>query len=243
MNENDMKNANIKKGYTTGDILTAEDKSNYRNFAQKIHKIGNKELFMLNADVADNLTSDEKDIVAYEIRLRESDVLAKQHIDSMNDYTVEKTHKDVSIDPTQVSSKYVYEERHRTQEMNDDLLEKSKNIINNTYIPLTQDDMKTAKSKGINMAWKKYLIMDDNGDEIRVNAEEIQERFRRKYLKTLSENTGIDYTRLDKNFDSRNDDIEYAVDGNAESISSKKTQSFGTDTEAGYIDPSDYEDD
>ena len=129
MRSDEIKELAQKQGSASnGNLLTDEEKSTYSGFAHKVHELGNKELFMLNAGIADNLTTEEQDIVSFEIKLREKDALDKRNINSMTDYTVDKTVKPVAYETDPVSKKYMYEEKRRMSDMTEDLLDKSKKI-------------------------------------------------------------------------------------------------------------------
>ena len=68
---------------------------------------------------------------------------------------------------------------------------------------------------GINVACNKYIVVDENGDEVLVNNRNIQEMFRKRYIKAMSDVTGFDFTKynLDGNMDEPNLDYTAIVDG------------------------------
>jgi len=216
MNITNMINGGNKTVPIIGDILTPEDKSSLRNFAQKIHKMDTVEVARLHNGMADKLTSEQKDIVAYEIKLREYYILKSKGIDPKKDFSVENIHNGsaaFATDGSQIKVNQIdYDrtdprciqsaayEQTLLSEMSDEILERSKKIIENAYIPVKTSELHEKNGGGVNAMFKKYVAIDDNGNKVKVNNEMIQEKFRKNYLKTLSDITGIDYTVMDEDF-------------------------------------------
>ena len=61
-------------------ILSDEEKAKYSTFAQRVHNLNHKDLFKLNMGIADELTSEQKDIVAYEIKIKTVGIATKPAI-------------------------------------------------------------------------------------------------------------------------------------------------------------------
>ena len=57
--------------YASTSTLSESEKEFYRSFAQKVHNMKGEDLIKLNTGAYDELTSEQMDIVAWEIRLRE----------------------------------------------------------------------------------------------------------------------------------------------------------------------------
>ena len=224
-------------------ILTNEDKSNLRNFAQKIHSMDINDVGKLHNGYADALTTEQKDIVAYELKLREYEIFKKRGIDPKVDFKPENIRKQINYASDQVSQKYAREEQTFNSEMTDELLEKSKEIIENTYIPVDATRFHNKDGGGINAMYNKIVAIDDNGNKVKVNNRSIQEKFRKNYLKTLSDVTGIDYTHIDDDF--YNDFEPINNNGYAGSIDQNENDtSFNSKpNRVDQIDMSDYEDD
>lgn len=217
-------------------ILTDEEKASYRAFAHRIRDIDNTSLFRLNNGMADELTSEEKDIVAWEIKIRELENLKKRNIDPAEAFSIENAHKDVGYDQeTPGLEKLQLMERERITEMSDELLEKSKAIIENTPVEVRAEDLHTI-GKGVNISCNKYTVIDDDGNRITVNNREIQEHYRKMYIKRMSEVTGIDYTKYDLSDD---DDIAFTNDD----INVNNINNSNNDYSIPPINIDDYEDD
>ena len=131
-------------------------------------------------------------------------------------------------------------ERVNLSDMTDELLERSKNIIENTYIPVETKKLHNKDGGGVNMMLKKYVAIDDNGNKVKVNNEMVQERFRKNYLKTLSDITGIDYTIIDEDFYNNFEPEDMIVPGGTQ-INNKVV--FDKPNRFDQIDIDDYEDD
>lgn len=237
-------NSNYSQKFGMINILTPEEKQSYRKFADKIHNnTDNADLFKLYTGTsADNLTSEQMDIVALEIKIRELEALKRNNIDPAETFKVEKYHNDPGYDPECPDLvKRRQDERYYTDQMSDELLEQSKQIIENTPVRINAKDLHKTMGGGVNMMAKKYIVEDNNGNEITVNNANIQEHFRKMYIKRLSEVTGIDYTQYDL---SKNDDnIDY-YDPNKASFEVHKNNNDGYNTSPhDAINLDDYEDD
>lgn len=213
MDENKVKQTFQSLNVAVGDLLTKEEKSNLRTFAQKVHTMDINDVGKLHNGFADALTSEQKDIVAYEIKLREYDLFKKHGIDPKVAFSPENVGKNVidlngnlrntkNVDYTNDRSMqgFIAKERTFNNEMSDELLERSKQILENTYIPIDATKLHEKNGGGINAMYNKIVAIDDNGNQIKINNRGIQEKFRKNYLKQLSDVTGIDYTRVDDDF-------------------------------------------
>lgn len=237
-------NNNYASKFGMTNILSDSEKASYREFAQKIHNIDNGSLFKLNTGMADELTSEQKDIVAWEIKIREIETLKRQNIDPNKEFNFQNCHHEVQYDPEAPDlQKRQLEERTAISEMSDELLERSKQIIENTPVRVKSSDLHKTMGGGVNMLAKKYIVEDNNGNEILVNNAQIQEHFRKMYMKRMSEITGIDYTQYDNTSET---DIDYFDPNTAEMKPSNSIPSNGSDLRD-YINENinydDYEDD
>lgn len=200
-----MLEENVKDTYKSinakiGDILKPEDKKDLKTFAQKIHSMDANDVGRLHNGTADKLTSEQKDIVAYEVKLREYELYKKLGIDPKVAFLPENLRKKRELSEDKISEKYILDERALESDMSEDLLERSKNIIENAYIPVDASKFHSMDGGGINALYNKVVAIDDNGNKVKVNNRAIQEKFRKNYLKALSDVTGIDYTRIDDEF-------------------------------------------
>ena len=140
MNENDKNNYAQKFGMVN--ILTPEEKSSYRSFAQKVHNMKSEDVFKLSTGMADELTTEQQDIVALEIKIRELEMFKKRNINPQETFKIENYHQDVGYDPEAPNLQaLLLNERTKISEMSDELLEKSRNIIENTAVKIKQDDL------------------------------------------------------------------------------------------------------
>lgn len=200
-------------------ILSDEEKAKYSTFAQRVHNLNHKDLFKLNMGIADELTSEQKDIVAYEIKIREIEALKAKGIDPKKAFSIEENQrlfqeraendyfangKDDAITQMEmqgtVMQNYRLNERQRIGEMTDELLEQSKKISDEHPKVIKRNKLHDKNGGGINVTTKKFIYEDDNGEQILVDNERLQKHFRKMYIKKLSEVTGIDYTKYDEEF-------------------------------------------
>jgi hypothetical protein len=203
--------------------------------------MNNSDVFKLSAGMADELTSEQQDIVAWEIKIRELETFKKRNINPTKTFNTENYHQDVGYDPEAPNLKELQlNERTKISEMSDELLEKSKRIIENTAVRIKKDDLHKTMGGGVNMLAKKYIVEDNNGHEILVNNEHIQEHFRKMYMKRMSEVTGIDYTQYDESPSDPN--IDYYNPNAAEFNNTNNTDSYNTEA-ASKICMDEYEDD
>ncbi len=198
-------------------ILSDEDKQKYSTFAHKIRNLNHSDLFKLNMGIADELTTEEKDIVAFEIKIREIEALKKKGIDPKKAFSVESNQKhwqdlaekdyfengnDDTIQKLEmngtVMQNYRLNERQRISEMTDSLLNESKKIADEHPKVIKKSMLHEKNGGGINVTTKKFIYEDDNGEQILINNEHLQKHFRKMYIKRLSEVTGIDYTQYDE---------------------------------------------
>ena len=192
----------------TINILTPEEKSSYRAFAHRIKELDHASLFKLNNDNADELTGEMKDLVAWEIRIREIEALKKQGIDVHEVNSYKHANEDVVYGDGGYMGGIIQEgilaERKNMDGMTDDLLKRSMDIIEDHPVRIKEGDNSIFKKNGggINYMARKILIECKNGDEIIINHKDLQEHFRKEYIRKMSEVTGIDYTKYDLHRDS-----------------------------------------
>lgn len=224
--------------YGLTQLLTSEEKKSYRLFGQRVHTMNDQDLMKLNSNLADALTSEMKDIVAFEIRLREVELLKKLNIDPNKAFTVENNHPDPGyaedLNGRELQSLQSLE-RERMAGMDEELLNRSKEIIDNTFLPVDQEKLNKKNGGGINAMWQHYLIEDDGGKIVKVNNGKIQEMFRKRYIQRLSDATGIDYTSLDASPDIDEPDNGYSMGPEAKITTQRESLR--------KIDFDDYEDD
>lgn len=254
-------------------ILSDEEKAKYSTFAQRVHNLNHKDLFKLNMGIADELTSEQKDIVAYEIKIREIEALKAKGIDPKKAFSIEENQrlfqeraendyfangKDDAITQMEmqgtVMQNYRLNERQRIGEMTDELLEQSKKISDEHPKVIKRNKLHDKNGGGINVTTKKFIYEDDNGEQILVDNERLQKHFRKMYIKKLSEVTGIDYTKYDEEFgldlSTDSEDLASKLDGDSNNGWGKST---GNDSNYGstpsysdmeiQIDENNYEDD
>ena len=92
-----QENSNINK-FGMVNLLTPEEKASYKAFAQKIHKMDGKDLMKLNSNMADELTSEQQDIVGWEMKIRELEVFKRNNINPKEKFNFENTIVDVGYD-------------------------------------------------------------------------------------------------------------------------------------------------
>ena len=241
MDESNIRKDMASNGMIVKDLLTPEEKKSIKTFAQKIHTMDVSDVARLHNGTADILTPDQKDIVAYEIKLREYKILKDRGINPKVDFAPERLRREVELDHEDPKSQqWAQMERVNLSDMTDELLERSKNIIENTYIPVETKKLHNKDGGGVNMMLKKYVAIDDNGNKVKVNNEMVQERFRKNYLKTLSDITGIDYTIIDEDFYNNFEPEDMIVPGGTQ-INNKVV--FDKPNRVDQIDIDDYEDD
>lgn len=240
MEENKVNEAFKDKKASVGDILTPEDKSTLRNFAQKVHRMDINDVGRLHNGYADALNSEQKDIVAFELKMREYQMYKDHGIDPKVAFSPENIRKVPEYTNDKTSIGFIMKEREFNSEMSDELLERSKQIIENTYIPIDATKLHEKDGGGINAMYNKIVAIDDNGNRIKVNNRGIQEGFRKNYLYKLSQETGIDYTKIDEGF---YDSFTPMSTPDAEAFQNKNDTVYDKVNSVDSIDMSDYEDD
>lgn len=192
-----MDNNLYTKKFSNVNILTDEEKASYSAFAHKVHSLDHASLFKLNNGTADTLTTEEKDIVAWEIKIRELEHLKNQGVKPEIGYSVDNYHQNVEYDPTTPDISNIRAlENNRLSEMSDELFNKSKEIIENTPVVIHSNDLHSV-GRGVNVLCNKYTVVDDDGNKITINNRALQEHYRKMYIKRMSDITGIDYTKYD----------------------------------------------
>lgn len=206
-----------------GNMYTDEEKASYRKFAHRTRDLTDAELFRVNNGlVSDQLTSEMKDIVAWEIKIREIELLKRNGIEMDKEFSYKNLSNEIRkggdrldhvdyrdpnemimstngsmVDVGQTQAK----EQGYTSEMSDELLKRSLKLIDENPMLIRSGDPRIHNNRGggINIMTKKLLVECDNGDVIEFNNQAIQEHFRKDYIKKMSEITGIDYTKYDLN--------------------------------------------
>lgn len=233
-----QENSNINK-FGMVNLLTPEEKASYKAFAQKIHKMDGKDLMKLNSNMADELTSEQQDIVGWEMKIRELEVFKRNNINPKEKFNFENTIVDVGYDNSPVSMKYRMDERAMLADMPESLLEESKRILEEHPQEISIDKLHNRNGGGVNVMANKYVVIDDDGNKISVNNKHIQEHYMKMYIKKMSEITGINYIDYCDGFD--NIDVSESLN-NPDTISVGKISSYETSA-SDNINLNDYEDD
>ena len=252
-----------------GNMYTDEEKASYRAFAHRTRALSDAELFRVNNNlVGDQLTSEMKDIVAWEIKIREIELLKRNGIEmdkefsykNLNNETIKSIDRIEHVeyrDPNETilsnSGSMVdvgrtqAKEQGYTSEMSDELLQKSLKLIDENPMVIRSGDPRIHNNRGggINIMTKKLLVECDNGDVIEFNNQAIQEHFRRDYIKKMSEVTGIDYTKYDLNQSSElYVGYENPINNTPEEIHKKYDSRYDIDANVDFtFDEDEYEDD
>lgn len=243
-------NNNYGDRYASTKLLTDEEKSSYRAFAQKVHSMSGEDLLKLNTGAMDELTTEQMDIVAWEVRLRELSILKRRGIDPNKEFVTQKIHQEMQnkemeiyrsgMDPNILRLEHqsmahfnnVAREREMLMGMTDELLEQSKAYLDANPAVVKSSDLHKVFGGGVNMRAKTYVV-DNNGEQIVVDNEKIQKHYRKMYMQRMSEVTGINYLEYDMDGD---DGIDYwaANDSAGADVQSNNAQQT--------VDTSDYED-
>ena len=134
MDESNIRQNMVANGMVVKDLLSPEDKKSIKAFAQKIHTMDVSDVARLHNGTADILTPDQKDIVAYEIKLREYKILKNRGINPKVDFSPENLRREVELDHEDPKSQqWAQMERVNLSDMTDELLERSKNIIDSFF--------------------------------------------------------------------------------------------------------------
>lgn len=198
-----MENKQYSEKYGKINNLSDKDIQLYREFAQAVYKMSDEDLMKLSMGHIDDLTSEQHDIISWTMKIRELEDLEAMGVDPNTAFSPknfgydQREHVDGMELPLVHINKFRHEEKKLLREMSDDLLERSKQIIENTPMRVHQSDLHNIHGGGVNLMCKKYIVVCDNGEEIEINNEELQKHFRKQYLKKMSDITGIDYTRFD----------------------------------------------
>ena len=212
--ENKQPNYTSKFGLIN--IMTTEEKSDYKKFNDRLLNMSYGDLEKLISGAAgDILTSEQRDLVAWQFKIRELDEMKRRGVNMAETYNVENV-KNVDYDPeTPNLIKWQMAERNNIEGMSLEALERAKKLVDDTPVVITKEQMHNMNGGGINVACNKYIVVDENGDEVLVNNRNIQEMFRKRYIKAMSDVTGFDFTKynLDGNMDEPNLDYTALVDG------------------------------
>lgn len=222
-------------------LLTPEEKASYRAFAQKVHSMDPKDLIKLNGNMADELTSEQQDIVSWEMKIRELEVFKRNNIDPKKDFNYQNKMPNIQYANDPVAMGARMEERRQLSEMTDNLLEQSKKILEEHPHEIEIGKLHSHDGGGVNMLAKKYVVIDDDGNKITVNNQHIQDHFRKMYVKRMSEITGINYIDYFEGLD----DIDVSESMNGPDLSQDSVNKInGYETLANdAVNLNDYEDD
>lgn len=220
-----MSNKDKQPNYTSKfglvNILNDEEKSSYKKFNDRLLTMEYGDLVKLNMGIAgDVLTSEQRDLVAWQFKIRELDEMARRGVDLATEFSVDNI-QPVGYDPTTPDlQKLQVEERNRIEGMSLDELEYAKKLVDDTPVVIHKNQMHNINGGGINMACNKYIVIDENGDEVLVNNRNIQEMFRKRYIKAMSDVTGFDFTKYNLDDDVENPDLDYTAFDNPEPLPS-----------------------
>lgn len=206
-----------KNKFGMTNLLTDEEKAKYSTFASKIRSMNNTDLFKLYTNSADELTTEMQDIVSFEVRIREWEALKRKNIDPKIAFSVEKTQQNAIAkaeqdyyenigDPVlaklseedKVTVRYRLAERQKLEGMTMENLARAQEIVNSHPHVIKSNMLHEKNGGGVNMMSKSYIVEDDNGEQILINNQKVQEHFRKMYIKRLSEVTGFDYTQYNE---------------------------------------------
>lgn len=238
-----MENNNYASRFGNTNLLTEEEKSSYREFAQKVHKMSHKDIFLLNSNMRDTLTTEQQDIVAWELKLRELEVYKKKNIKPEETFDVMNVTGNSEQDyQNPILRDCINAERKAMIGMDDKLLENSKRILEEHPVVISANNLHNIRGGGVNMLAKTYIVEDDNGKRISVDNQKIQEHYRKMYIKRMSEVTGIDYTQYDLTPDEENMDYLDPPSNNDHTPRNTQEDFVGMEVSSN-INMNDYEDD
>ena len=236
-----MVKSNENNNYTSKfglvNVMTDEEKSSYKKFNDRLLQMEYSDLEkLISGSAGDVLTSEQRDLVAWQFKIREIDEMKRRNIDMSKEYDLNNL-KTVGYDPeTPNLQSLQIMERNSIEGMSLEALERAKKLVDETPVVITKDKMHNINGGGVNIACNKYIVIDDNGDEVLVNNRNIQERFRKRYIKLMSEVTGFDFTKYNLDGDMSDEpDLDYSAPNNNEMA--------GNSIENMPINDSDYEDD
>ena len=213
-NENKQPNYTSKFGLVN--IMSDEEKSDYKKFNDRLLNMSYGDLEKLISGAAgDILTSEQRDLVAWQFKIRELEEMKRRGVNMAETYSVNNV-KNADYDPETPNLKYwQIAERNKIEGMSLEALERAKKLVDETPVVISKNKMYNMNGGGINVACNKYIVVDENGDEVLVNNRNIQEMFRKRYIKAMSDVTGFDFTKynLDGNMDEPNLDYTAMVDG------------------------------
>lgn len=240
-----MENNNYASRFGNTNLLTDEEKASYREFAQKIHNMSHKDIFLLNSNMRDSLTTEQQDIVAWELKLRELDIYKAKNIKPEEEFDVMNvTGNELNDFDNPNIMDCINAEKKAMIGMNDQLLENSKRIIENHPVVISSNNLHNVHGGGVNMLAKQYIVEDDNGKRISIDNQKIQEHYRKMYIKRMSEVTGIDYTKYDLTPEEENMDyLDPPTSNNKPINNSRPSGNFNTMDANDHINMNDYEDD
>lgn len=202
-------------------IMTDEEKSDYKKFNDRLLAMNYADLEKLVSGVAgDILTSEQRDLVAWQFKIRELDEMKRRGVDMSKQYDQDNAPV-VGYDPStpNLQSLQVLE-RNRIEGMSLEALERAKKLVDDTPVVIHKNQMHNMNGGGINVTCNKYIVVDDNGDEVLVDNRNIQEMFRKRYIKAMSDVTGFDFTKYNLDGDMNEPDLDYtALDNPQQSIS------------------------
>lgn len=235
-NEN-VQQPNYTAKFGLVNIMTDEEKSDYKKFNDRLLAMDYADLEKLVAGSAgDILTSEQRDLVAWQFKIRELDEMKRRNIDMAKQYDQDNV-PNVGYDPeTPNLQSLQIMERNRIEGMSLEALERAKKLVDETPVVIHKNQMHNMNGGGINAACNKYIVVDDNGNEVLVNNRNIQEMFRKRYIKAMSDVTGFDFTKYNLDGDMSDvPDLDYtALDNNQQQ--SEPQNNF-------QINDDDYEDD
>ena len=159
-----MENTNYSARFGNMNLLTDEEKSSYRAFAQKVHNMSHKDVFLLNSDMRDKLTTEQQDIVAWELKIRELDIYKKKNIKPEEVFDVYNVTGNVGYDENNPNLQIEkMAEKKAMIGMDDKLLEESKRILENNPVVISSNNLHNIHGGGVNIMANKYIVEDDKG--------------------------------------------------------------------------------
>lgn len=240
MVQSNEKTPNYTQKFGLVNIMTDEEKTSYKAFNDRLMTMNYSDLMKLNMGTAgDVLSSEQRDLVAWQIKVRELEEMERRGIDPAKEFHMDNV-KNVEYDTTTPNLiNYQVNERNRIEGMSLESLENAKKIADNTPVVIHKDQMHNMNGGGVNIACNQYIVVDDNGNEVLVNNRSIQETFRKRYIKKMSEVTGFDFTKYNLDGSMDDPDLDYTtLNSNDES-----SKDVSMNNQSLVINDDEYEDD
>ena len=129
-NENKQPNYTSKFGLVN--IMTDEEKSDYKKFNDRLLNMNYSDLEkLISGSAGDILTSEQRDLVAWQFKIRELDEMKRRGVNMAETYNVNNV-KNVDYDPeTPNLVNWQIAERNKIEGMSLEALERAKKLVDN----------------------------------------------------------------------------------------------------------------